>query len=214
MEEKGFVDTTMPFGLSLSSKKFTALADAVEWVLKEWGVKFAIHYLDDFLLVDGTDYTACAAQMITTLDTFEELGLPVAMNKLQGPTSCLTFLGFELDAGAMELRLPQTKLEELQREIQQWKHKDSCFRKGMESFVGKLAYIVTTMGQSQWLIQAIVKYAFVALVVFQFSFEYMSKGSITGWQTLSRECPSITNIRSSSQPGSNPNADNCLHCGP
>jgi len=117
-EGKVFIDTTMPFGVRSAPKIFTALADAVEWVLKERGVKFVIHYLDDFLLVGGTDHTACVAQMRTILDTFEELGLPVAMNKLEGPTSCLTFLGFELDTVAMELRLPQTKLEELRREIQ------------------------------------------------------------------------------------------------
>ena len=29
----------------------TTLADAVEWVLRERGVQFVIHYLDDFLLV-------------------------------------------------------------------------------------------------------------------------------------------------------------------
>ena len=112
-EDKIFNDTTMPFGLCSAPKIFTALADAVEWVLRERGVQFVIHYLDDFLLVGGTDCAACAAQLGIVLDTFEELGLPVAMNKLEGPTSCLTFLGFKLDAVAIELQLPQSKLEEL-----------------------------------------------------------------------------------------------------
>ena len=111
---KFFIDTTMAFGLHSAPKLFTALADAVEWVLRERGIQFVIHYLYDFLLVGSTDYAACVAHV---LDTFEELGLPVALNKLEGPTSCLTFLGFELDAVAMELRLSQSKLEELQREF-------------------------------------------------------------------------------------------------
>jgi len=58
-----FVDTTLPFGLQSAPKIFTALADAVEWVLQKRGIKFIIHYLDDFLLVGGTEYTGCAAQL-------------------------------------------------------------------------------------------------------------------------------------------------------
>ena len=38
-EGKVFIDTTMHFGLRSAPKIFMALADAVEWVLKERGVK-------------------------------------------------------------------------------------------------------------------------------------------------------------------------------
>ncbi len=41
------------------------------------------------------------------------VGLPVALDKLEGPASRLTFLGFELDTEALEVWLPQRKLEEL-----------------------------------------------------------------------------------------------------
>jgi len=57
---KVFIDTMMPFGLNLAPKIFTALADAIEWVLREWGVQFVIHYLDDFLMLEGI---VCAAQL-------------------------------------------------------------------------------------------------------------------------------------------------------
>jgi hypothetical protein len=50
-EESLFVDTALPFGLRSAPKIFTAIADAVEWILKQAGVKFVIHYLDDFLLI-------------------------------------------------------------------------------------------------------------------------------------------------------------------
>ena len=121
-------------------KIFTALADTVEWILKQWGVQFVIHYLDDFLVVGGSRCQAGLAQLGIVLSTFDELGIPVAMNKLEGPTSCLTFLGFELDTGAMEVRLPQAKIEELHSMIPSWMHKRSCKKKELESLVGKLAY--------------------------------------------------------------------------
>ena len=48
-----FIDTVLPFGLRSASKIFTAVSDAVEWVLRRQGVRFAIHYLDDFLVIGG-----------------------------------------------------------------------------------------------------------------------------------------------------------------
>lgn len=40
--------------------------------------------------------------------------------KVEGPVTCLDFLGFELGYGAMEIRLPQRKLNELQEVLQEW----------------------------------------------------------------------------------------------
>ncbi len=44
-----FVDKALPFGLRSAPKAFTAIADALEWVLRERGVTWCIHYIDDFL---------------------------------------------------------------------------------------------------------------------------------------------------------------------
>ena len=46
-----FVDAALPFGLRSAPKIFTALADAAEWMVRQEGVDFIIHYLDDFLLM-------------------------------------------------------------------------------------------------------------------------------------------------------------------
>ena len=50
-DEELDVDTALPFGLRSAPKIFTALADALEWVVRQTGVKVVLHYLDDFLLV-------------------------------------------------------------------------------------------------------------------------------------------------------------------
>ena len=46
-----FVDKTLPFGLRSAPKIFTAVADAVEWIARNEGVRCVIHYLDDFLII-------------------------------------------------------------------------------------------------------------------------------------------------------------------
>ena len=91
-----FIDTALPFGLRSAPKIFTAIA-AVEWIAKQTGVNFVIHYLDDFLVVGAPSSPECATALRTLLEIFGRLGLPVAMEKLEGPVMCLGFLGFELD---------------------------------------------------------------------------------------------------------------------
>ena len=135
-----FIDTALPFGLRSAPKIFTALADAAEWIVRRAGVNFAIHYLDDFLIIGAPASSECRAALQIVLDVFSKLGLPLAVEKLDGPTTCLEFLGFELDSRLLEIRLPLRKLTELQLLIRQWVGRKLCTQKELESFIGKLAY--------------------------------------------------------------------------
>ena len=69
------------------------------------------------------------------MSMFSELGLPVAENKLEGPATSLTFLGFELDSMALEMYLPQDKLLDLQQMTLLWSGRRSCHKKELESLV-------------------------------------------------------------------------------
>ena len=54
-----YIDTALPFGLRSAPKIFTAVADAAEWILKLEGVKFVLHYLDDFLMIRAPGSQEC-----------------------------------------------------------------------------------------------------------------------------------------------------------
>ncbi len=135
-----FVDTVLPFGLRSAPKIFTAVADAVEWIARDEGVRVSLHYLDDFLVMGAPGTDECAVARDTLLQIFGRLGLPVATEKLEGPDTSLSFLGFELDSVAMEARLPQGKLEELKELIKLWQGRRSCLVRELDSLVGKLAH--------------------------------------------------------------------------
>ena len=105
------VDTALP--LRSAPKIFTALADALEWVVRQTGVKVVLHYLDDFLLVGELASEQCKDNLQKLLAVFTALHIPVAREKLEGTTTRLSFLGIELDTHLMVLRLPQEKIEEL-----------------------------------------------------------------------------------------------------
>ena len=52
----------------------------MEWIVRQEGVDFAIHYLDDYLVIGDTASLECAEALTTLLRVFDRLGLPVAMD--------------------------------------------------------------------------------------------------------------------------------------
>ena len=116
-------------------------ADALEWIVKCEDVSSVIHYLDDFLLADPPGSLQCARDLNTLLSSFSRLGVPVATQKLEGPTMCLIFLGIEIDTMALQLHLPQAKQVELRALVSTWMGKRSCMKKELESLTGKLQHV-------------------------------------------------------------------------
>ena len=49
--EKTYIDSALPIGLRSAPKVFNAVADAMQWILEQHGVKPMLHYLDDFLVI-------------------------------------------------------------------------------------------------------------------------------------------------------------------
>ena len=64
-------------------------------ILYSRGVTLARHYLVDFLLLGPPSTQACQAALCSTLSTCEELGLPVAPEKTEGP-GCSPSWGLKL----------------------------------------------------------------------------------------------------------------------
>ena len=134
-----YVDSALPFGLRSAPKLFNSVADALEWKLKHMGIQQVFHYLDDFLIV-APPHSPCKEELRILLQCFDSLGVPVAGQKLEGPTDGLTFLGIELDTTHMIRRLPLHKLRELKELVEEWLPKRSCRVKDLQSLVGKLQH--------------------------------------------------------------------------
>ena len=108
-----FVDKVLPFGLRSAPLIFSAIADALQFMMGQNGVKFADHYIDDFITLGKPNSTECADNVQLMLSTCEKAGVPIEANKSEGTASCITFLGIEIDTVTMELRLPKEKLSQL-----------------------------------------------------------------------------------------------------
>ena len=46
-----YTDRALPFGLRSAPKIFSAVADALQWIVVKKGVRNLLHYLDDFIFV-------------------------------------------------------------------------------------------------------------------------------------------------------------------
>ncbi len=68
----------------------------------------------------------------------DQLNMPLALEKLDGPTPCLVFLGILIDPSKLELRLPPEKLQRLLGMLPHWKAYKHCCKKDLESLIGYL----------------------------------------------------------------------------
>ena len=94
-----YVDQALPFGLRSALKMFTAIADTIFWALTESGVTLQIHYFDDFFSNTGTS----SHIMPYILSVLDRLGVPVALNKVEGPSTVITFLGVEVNSERLRI---------------------------------------------------------------------------------------------------------------
>ena len=106
-EDSVYIDRMLPFGLRSAPKIFSAIADTLQWILIQQGIKHILHYLDDFILV-ASFLVQAHPDKSTLITTIHHLGVPLEVSKLEGPSSCLTFLGIEVDTEALMFRLPPT----------------------------------------------------------------------------------------------------------
>ncbi|KAM4694411.1 uncharacterized protein O3C94_004897 [Discoglossus pictus] len=111
---KFFVDLCLPMGCSISCSFFEKFSTFLHWVLSiKTGLHSVVHYLDDFLFVGPADSADCLRLMQGFKDLAEEFGIPLAVDKSEGPCQVLSFLGIEVDTMRMECRLPLDKVVDL-----------------------------------------------------------------------------------------------------
>ena len=137
---KIYVDGMLPFGLQSAPKLFIAVADAVEWCVVQQGVRHIYHYLDDFVVLGAPGTEECTAYLTILQRVCQELGVPLAPEKQDGPAEVLTFLGIEIDTIRQELRLPAEKLQRLLQTVNVWESRKVCTKKELESLIGILQH--------------------------------------------------------------------------
>ena len=99
-----------------------------------------LHYLDDHLTLGPPASPVCGQSLHTIQQAASDMDIPLAPGKIEGPTTCLTFLGIEFDSHQMTARLPPAKLSDLLALTKLWTDKKTCTRKELESLIWKLSH--------------------------------------------------------------------------
>ena len=111
------MDTCLPFGLRSATFLFDQVAYALEWILRH---SYDLHDLiHDFFLAGPPDSPRCGEQLQCFLQVAVILGAQVAMEKVDGPSAVLAFLGLILDSLRQEIWLPPEKLQDMLQELVQ-----------------------------------------------------------------------------------------------
>lgn len=146
-----YVDKAMPMGCAVACAAFEAFSTFLEWATKvRANTSHVTHYLDDFLFVGPSNSPACGEHLTAFQTLADELGVPLAQDKTEGPTTRLCYLGIQLDSVAGTSSLPDDKLLALQALITMMRARAKCTLKELQSLVGHLNFAcrVVTPGRA------------------------------------------------------------------
>lgn len=135
-----FIDKCLPMGCSISCKVFEEFSTFLQWATKHRSKATTIdHYLDDFIFA-GRDAHSCQELMSVFQGVCDEIGVPIAEDKSEGPTTVMTFLGFEIDTVRMLVRIPNSKSLELQDILHSFAIQRKATLQQILSVIGKLNF--------------------------------------------------------------------------
>ena len=137
-----FVDTRLPFGLRSSPAIFNRFADAICWIIKHvFNIINIVHYSDDFFLVSPPHIQQANLELDITLQAFSYLNVPIALDKLEGPSTHITYLGININSEDFTISIPDNKYIELMSSFPDWLNRKKCTKQELLSLIGKLSFV-------------------------------------------------------------------------
>lgn len=139
-DNKFYYDRVLPFGLRSAPYIFNCLAEALCWTLiHNHSIPYVMHYLDDYLTL-AQSLSDCASNLHTIKAVFAHLGVPLAEEKVEGPSTTISFLGIILDSVQLEARLPPDKLTRIKQDLHSWSTKEVASKRELLSLIGLLSF--------------------------------------------------------------------------
>ena len=167
------IDTCMPFGARRAPSIFHRISQSIKRMMRRRGFDCIVVYLDDFLVVAKT-LEECSKIQAILIDLLRKLGFQINWKKVEGPATCLTFLGVEIDTVAGTLQLPERKLNELKEVLQSFTRRKRASRKQLQSLAGKLNWACQVIRGGRTFLRRIID-------------SYVGGGDAGGKRRLSRE---------------------------
>ena len=121
----------------------------------KWG-KPPISLLDDFITVGPPHSNTCRRNLEVITATCIRLGVPIEPEKTEGPATCITFLGMELDTKLWIIRLPEDKLTRLRTLLNDWSGRKAVRRRDLLSLIGYLHHASKAIRQGRSFLRRLI----------------------------------------------------------
>ncbi len=137
-EGRAYQYKVLPFGLSLSPRVFTKVAEAALVPMREQGVRI-LNYLDDWLILAQSQDQLCEHRD-WVLSHLSQLGLRVNWEKSKlSLTQRISFLGMELDSVSQTARLTQERAQSVLNCLNTFKSRTAVPLKQFQRLLGHMA---------------------------------------------------------------------------
>jgi len=137
---KYYYDSVLVFGLASACQQWERVATAIHWIAEHHlKLKLLVHYIDDYLLISVGSKLA-QLQLEALLKLFDMLGVPISLEKLEGPTTVIPFLGIQIDTCSMTVSLDPTRLLYVQSLLFDWMKMEKASIKELQSLTGTLSF--------------------------------------------------------------------------
>ena len=111
------------------------------WVIEnKSGSKNIDHYLDYFLFGGEKGTNECKNLMLQFEKMCSEIGIPIANEKTEGPSTIIEYLGLTIDTVNMLIKNPEKKGQDLLKKIKLLSYWKKVKLKELESICGSLAF--------------------------------------------------------------------------
>jgi hypothetical protein len=139
-QRKLYYDCRLAFGLGTSCGLWVDYSSVVEWMARMLCfIALILHFIDDFWSVNKSERRA-ASDRRAFEDLCTVLGVPLAADKLEGPSQRMKFLGIVLDSVSMSASLDGERLQQIKEELRQWAARRTASIRQTQSLIGLLAF--------------------------------------------------------------------------
>ena len=146
-----YFDLVMPVGLVSAARCCQMITDVINYIFSLEDDFDAVNYIDDFGGVEVTDRAWDAFFKLGQVIT--DVSMCKAKEKACEPSTCMIFLGLEVNSLLLTLRIPEEKMEEIRQELRRWKLGMDYSLKEMQRLVACLTLLQVVSGQGEFISQ-------------------------------------------------------------
>ena len=136
-EGQFYFDLMVPMGLVSSARIAQMVSDVITYVFSLKGFD-AVNYIDD---LGGAEVKHKAWEAFFTLgQILNDMGLKEAAEKATPPSTCMTFLGLEVNTISMTITIPSNKMIEINIELDKWLEARKMTKRKVQRLAGLLNF--------------------------------------------------------------------------